>query len=208
MKGKLIAACVTEGDRSNIALLKRAGVEFVTFPNQPLGAKANRAHELAKTFGADAYMWLPCDDFISTEWSVRAFKLIVKSGHHYVLPARAALHEPWTRRSCILDQTRRVNGCGAGRMWSATVADHVGEMWAPHAPRGLDFRSDQRITSFGYQRTFLDTERVPLVDVKSSRNIWSFNDWVKKGKHCTSDEVLWMLSSSERRVVAGFTGRK
>lgn len=205
MRGRDVAACVTEGDRDNIALLKRYGVPFIEHRNQPLGKKANAALQFARTFDADAYVIHPCDDFIGAPFLVTC-EAALKSGHDYIVPARCAMHEPWTNRSCILDQRHGVLGCGSGRIFSRAVVERIGDLWPDHIHKGLDYRSHIRVTGHGFQPLYLDYVLCPIVDVKCSRNIWPFDHWVKRGKHAKADDVLWMLSDAERATVRTFKG--
>lgn len=208
MKGKPVAACVTRGDRANIALLKKARMPFIEHDNRPLGRKANAALAFALTMRPDAVMIHPSDDFVSERWTSAALDL-VREGVNYVLPARCGMHEPWTGRSCVLDQRRGVLGCGSGRIVSRFGLELAGQMWPDMAPRSLDHRSHNRLVCAGLEPHYLDwSEGVPIVDIKGHRNIWSFNEWVQRGTHATPDQVLWMLSEEERARVAGFKAPK
>lgn len=168
-----VTVAVTTGDTDNIAAITASGWNYVEAPNSPLGAKHNAAMQAAPKAGA--YMILPSDDFVAPEWISDATAAI-EGGHHYVLPVKCGIYDLATGRACV--HAQREGGArrfGAGRVFSAKVVDKAGSLWTDAKERGLDTDTHARVRALGFLPHFVETDYVPLVDVKTDENLWAYD---------------------------------
>lgn len=198
--GLRIFAAITEGDSVIRDMCRHFGVAFIEVPNDPLGAKHNVAIGLA--MAQDIYRqcvaFLPSDDFVSARWLADASEAI-EGGAHYVMPSACGMYDVATGRACVL--TCRSNGSrkfGAGRVISRTALDKVGVLWTHSKGRGLDSDSHARVTAAGFPMHVLETDYLPVTDVKTAGNLWPYDTWKRGTKNATPSEVLWMVSDEHR----------
>lgn len=206
-----VHVAVTNGDTANLRALGMW--DTVEAPNMPLGAKHNTALGLAYTVGADAYMVLPSDDFVSMEW-IKDACAAVAGGAHYVCPVECALYDQATGQACILRQKERgVRAHGAARVFSAELVRHFGGvLYTPERRKGLDTDTHIRITAAEGVRShfapvYVAQERHAVCDVKaaSGENLWPYRVWARGKDAIGADEALWMVSDDIRNalVIAG-----
>lgn len=187
----IYAAC-SEGDRENIELCERYGVHFCVVPNNPLGAKWNAA--LALVPSGEDVMILGSDDFVSRQW-IDITQQAMQEGKDYVTPSACGMFDLDTGQACIL--RRNGHGAqifGAGRVLSARVIETVCPMWTADKGRALDSDAHAKVVGSGFVRHTLDSQRVPVTDVKSGENLWGYQTWAWCGKVSTKENVLWMVT--------------
>ena len=197
-----IFAAVTEGDVRNVKVLEGIGAKVVQVPNSPLGAKHNAALALAMQEAWDAVMLLPSDDFISARWAVDAMEAVA-AGHRYVMPPRCAIYDVATGRAAVLKAREKGSrSFGAGRVVTRDVLDQVGTLWTDGKERSLDTDSHCRLSAAGAAMHVAAVDYVPVVDLKTTGNLWGFDTW-KRGAEARAADVLWMLSDAHRAELTG-----
>ena len=191
-----VSVVVTRDDHENLALCGLFGFLNGPMDNDPLAAKFNRALEVAIWEGATRIMILPSDDFVSPAW-VEAAR--THEGD-YLYPHEcgivdAASQQAYVIRKLSFGQLRY----GAGRVVSRKVVDALGgKLWPELLNRGLDSASHAAITKARFPITIVKTEGIPITDVKTAENIWSFRTWQGSGTVIGVDEALHMVSPSVR----------
>lgn len=192
-----IYGAVTENDTYNKRFCEQHGVQYVMMPNEPLGAKWNAAQALAMTGEWDALLILGSDDFIDPVY-LEAVKHELSRGFDYLFPATCGMYDVATRRAVILSQ-QRANGAlsyGAGRVLSRRLVEAVGPMWTPERMKGLDTDAGARVMAHGFKGQVIGIgPDVPCVtDVKSGVNLWRFDTWAGRGRACSRERALGMVS--------------
>lgn len=197
-----VFAAVTDGDAPNVEVLRSIGAKVVQVPNEPLGAKHNAALALAMQEVWDAVMLLPSDDFISARWAVDAMEA-VSAGHQYVMPPRCAIYDVATGRAAVLKAREKGSrSFGAGRVVARDVLDELGALWTAGKERALDTDSHCRLLAAGASMHVAAVDYIPVVDLKTTGNLWSFDTW-KRGAEASAGDVLWMLGDAHRQEVVG-----
>lgn len=74
-------------------------------------------------------------------------------------------------------------------------------LWNPTQQRGLDNESEVRLLLNGYMPFAIDTPRPMMTDVKTEANIWSFNNFISVGTHCSVGEATSFFGSAERELL-------
>lgn len=190
-----VHVAVTDGDTANMDALGMW--DAFEHPNAPLGAKHNAALARAMASGADAFMVLPSDDFVSLEWVETSVAML--SERHYVCPWECALFDQATGQACVIVQRERgARNHGAARVFSRELVEEVGALYTHDKPKGLDTDSHVRITALGrdYAPCYVKDVKVPVTDVKvaSGENLWTYGTWSRRGRVVEASEALWMVS--------------
>lgn len=197
-----VFAAITEGDSENVETAKRLGFAFVEMPNNPVGDKFQAALDMAMEAGCDAVMRLPSDDFISQEW-MDAFREKIGAGADYFIPDRIAIHDPCKGSYGIRAKVNHYfMKYGAGACFSRKAIEKCGGLWVDHKDNGLDSESDKRLRAAGFVCEAVDTNGIPLVDIKTGENIWPWGMWQVGGFECSDDEALHMLSPAMRQALS------
>jgi hypothetical protein len=167
--GHIVAAV---SDPENLALCRQYGIEHIWTENRPVGAKHNKAMELARGRGLPV-MILPSDDFLHPAY----LDACLSMGADYVFPASLGMYDESTGRACIMRWEPGASiRYGAGRFFSAKVLEAVPELWTPTRNRGLDTDSHSRILCSGFAPVTADVDgSVCLTDIKSGENIWDYD---------------------------------
>lgn len=80
------------------------------------------------------------------------------------------------------------------------VEDEYIGLW-PEAKHGLDYRSDLRLIRSGFIPHIIESDRIHVVDVKSSRNIWSFGILENKMEQASIEDAFWFMDQSEKEYI-------
>lgn len=190
----------TQGIQADtLACLYAHEFEVVVRPNDPLSGKFNAALEAALRIGATRIMILPSDDFVSAQWVMAARE----SEEDYMYPHTLATVDSETQATYKI--TKLSFGTlkyGAGRVVSRKVIEKLGgRLWPENLNRGLDGASHAAITRAGFPVKVVETEGIPITDVKTKENLWPFQTWQTSGRPCTIDEALHMCSPSVRAQI-------
>lgn len=191
-----VYVAITEGDTENYQTCIDHGFSAWYMPNDPLAAKFNRSLAAAMGDAADRIAIVPSDDFVSHQW-IGAMR---ESTDDYCYPHEcgivdAASQQAYVIRKLSFGQLRY----GAGRVVSRKVVDALGgKLWPELLNRGLDSASHAAITKARFPITIVKTEGIPITDVKTAENIWSFRTWQGSGTVIGVDEALHMVSPSVR----------
>ena len=197
---KDVFVCVSEGDQESFDICQSHGFTICWRPNNPLSDKFNGA--LAYAFNmtnAARFMVLPSDDFVSQAWvdTMRA------SDEPYCIPHTCAILDAYTQNAYRITKNSLTPGStmrfGAGRVVSRKVVEACeGQLWPSELNKGLDSASHARISRAGFTVKVVETEGIPITDLKTSENLWPFNTWSGSGRPCTADEALHMVSPEVR----------
>jgi len=197
----LIVLSITkdEENRPLLSLAKTGALLPVLMPNDPLSGKFNAAMRYAMELGATRIMILPSDDFASPAWVMAARE----SEEDYMYPHTLATVDSETQATYKI--TKLSFGTlkyGAGRVVSRRVIEKLGgRLWPENLNRGLDGASHAAITRAGFPVKVVETEGIPITDVKTKENLWPFQTWQTSGRPCTIDEALHMCSPSVRAQI-------
>lgn len=169
------------------------GIDGISMPNNPLAGKFNAAMGYGHAMGGQRFMILPSDDFVSPEW-------VEAARNHpgdYLIPSHCAIVDPKNNRAYTIHKNAPSGTLrfGAGRVVSRKAIEACGgELWPRELNRGLDTASNRRLIERGIKPTVVQTEAIPIADVKTAENIWGYNTWVFSSKDCTVDQALHMVS--------------
>lgn len=169
------------------------GFVSIRMPNEPLAGKFNAALDHAMAMGATRIMILPSDDFVSMEW----LNIALTHPGDYLIPSHCAIVDPKHNRAYTIHKNAPSGTLrfGAGRVVSRKAIEACGgELWPRELNRGLDTASNRRLIERGIKPTVVQTEAIPIADVKTAENIWGYNTWVFSSKDCTVDNALHMVS--------------
>lgn len=161
------------------------GVEYVDFPNSPLGAKWN--HGMQHLRGCDAVMCVGSDDFVSHEYVEAA----MRSGSEMVRTEDVIFHDMGTGRTARTKMRRM----GAGRVLFRSLLDDLDwKPWPRDLERKLDSGMDRRIhevrTKQGRRVRQTVISGPPVLDVKTPDSMWSFDSMVNRRSRDVSREQL------------------
>ena len=194
-----VVVCVTEGDDVNSATCDDFEFLAPTQPNDPLSHKFNTALWWAMNAGATRIMILPSDDFVSPAW-VEAART---STEDYMYPHSCAIVDAASQQAYNI--TKLSFGTlkyGAGRVVSRKVVEACGgQLWPSELNKGLDGASHQRITRAGFPVKVVETEGIPITDLKTAENLWPWSTWQSSGRTCTIEEALHMCNASVRAKI-------
>lgn len=200
-----VVLAVTIGDRENIEACHDNGLIPIECLNSPLSGKFNAALSQASQYIAspkwERIMILPSDDFASPAW-VKAAR---EEEGDYLYPHTCATVCSETQRAYYIQPNKLTFGTlkfGAGRVVSRKVIERLGgQLWPENLDRGLDTASHNAITRAGFKHRIVQTEGIPITDVKTKENIWSFRTWENSGRPIGIDEALHMVSPSVRAQI-------
>ena len=204
----LIVLAITsdEANRPLLSLAKTGVLLPVLLPNNPLSDKFNGALDEATKRGGSRFMILPSDDFASQAW-VDAMRA---SEEPYCIPHTCAILDAYTQSAYRITKNSLTPGStmrfGAGRVVSRKVVEACeGQLWPSELNKGLDGASHARISRAGFTVKVVETEGIPITDLKTSENLWPFNTWSGSGRPCTADEALHMVSPEVRVRIDAMT---
>lgn len=197
---KDVFVCVSEGDQESFDICQAHDFTICWRPNDPLSRKFNGA--LAYAFNmtnAERFMVLPSDDFVSPAW-VEAMR---NSTDDYCIPHTCAIMDAYTQNAYRITKNALTPGAtlrfGAGRVVSRKVVEACdGQLWPSELNKGLDSASHARISRAGFHAKVIETEGIPITDLKTEENLWPFQTWQGGSQPCTAGEALAMCSPSVR----------
>ena len=197
----VVCVALTEGEDQNAVACNEAGFAFGWTANNPLSDKFNFALREALILYPEAtrIMVLPSDDFVSREWVDAARN----STEDYMIPHTCAILDAYTQNAYRITKNSLTPGStmrfGAGRVVSRKVVEACeGQLWPSELNKGLDSASHARISRAGFTVKVVETEGIPITDLKTDENLWPFNTWSGSGRPCTADEALHMVSPEVR----------
>ncbi len=181
---KDVFVCVSEGDQESFDICQAYGFTICWRPNNPLSDKFNGA--LAYAFNmtnAARFMVLPSDDFVSREW-VEAAR---NSTEDYIIPHTCAILDAYSQACYKIAKLSLNPGgtmrFGAGRVVSRKVVEACeGQLWPSELNKGLDSASHARISKSGFTVKVVETEGIPITDLKTEENLWPFRTWEHSGR--------------------------
>ncbi len=168
-------------------------------PNNPLSDKFNSALSVAMDDGAERIMVVPSDDFVSHAW-VRAMR---ETDEPYCIAHTCAILDAYSQQCYAIRKLSLNPGgtmkFGAGRVVSRKVVEACGgQLWPNELNKGLDSASHARISRAGFTVKVVETEGIPITDLKTEENLWPWQTWQHSGRPCTADEALHMVSPEVR----------
>lgn len=196
---KVIVAS-TLGDHELSTMCLDHGIVVVVMPNEPLSEKFNTALWFAMEWEPSTrVMILPSDDFVSREW-VEAAR---NSTEDYMIPHTCAILDAYSQQCYKITKLSLNPGgtmkFGAGRVVSRKVVEACdGQLWPSELNKGLDSASHARISKAGFTVKVVETEGIPITDLKTDENLWPYRTWEHSGRPCTADEALHMVSPEVR----------
>lgn len=194
-----VCLAITEGDDENIDTCMQFGFIGQAEPNDPLSGKFNTALRIAIAKGATRIMILPSDDFASQAWVDEARSSTID----YAYPHTCGIFDAYTQQAYKI--TKLSFGTlkfGAGRVVSRKVVEACGgTLWPENHNRGLDGASHEIIKRAGFTHTVVETPGIPITDVKTKDNLWTYNTWLGSGSSVSPDEALHMCSPSVRAQI-------
>lgn len=194
-----VVVSVTHDDQPNISYCWALQFRVLETENEPLALKFNSALVEAMNAGATRIMILPSDDFVSPAW-VEAART---SEEDYIIPHTCAILDAYTQQAYRITKNALTPGAtlrfGAGRVVSRKVVEACdGQLWPSELNKGLDSASHARISRAGFHAKVIETEGIPITDLKTEENLWPWSTWQGGSGPCTTEEALAMCSPSVR----------
>lgn len=163
-------ACACEEGTGSEALYAGNLWRFVAAPNTPRSDKWNAAVSALSTNELDGALIVGSDDFLSPAYISEALRWASK-GKDYITPTGCYFYDIATGRFGF----GRFNRVGAGRYLSRRVLELCNyQPWLPGCHRNSDYAMGQVVNDIA-KPYLLDTEDLPMLDVKTGNNIWSFD---------------------------------
>jgi len=172
----------SEGSRS-MKLCQEAGINYLEFPNKPLGAKFNAGMYVMKSFDPDYVMIMGSDDLLSTatfekihEYCLQGKEMIGFTDLYFFdLYDKKLVYWPgYGNRGTKADNNRKGEAIGLGRTLSRAILTKLNwQPWRSDANSGLDWWMTQRLKILKASPTVFSLKENGLfaVDLKSKENI-------------------------------------
>lgn len=167
--------CVGDGWEEKLCC-EYNGAEFVTFPNDPLGAKWNRGFKEARKYDPDAVLFVGSSDWISDNWLDHMAPFIMEQGIDMIgKPDFCLLDIGDSLRFChwkgYTNIERRNEPIGIGRLLSKKILEEMD--WRPMAEQlnsSLDFSMYNRVLQMDGKCVNLKSQ--DIISLSISTNKW------------------------------------
>ena len=181
IKGLTIEVCVAGSEDWTEEACK--GFHYVHVPNDPLGRKMNAAALLAKDLDVTHYLMVGSDDLIGND--LMKLYMREKDSADYLYLLDCWFFDVATKKGLYWGgydtDANRGHACGAGRLFNRSLMDKLNfQPW--HDERLstlLDTSMNEKLARISHTRKRFHclTERVFMVDIKSSTNMTPFAKW-------------------------------
>lgn len=178
-----VAVSGSEGFRSE-QMVKKHGFHYVETPNQPLGAKMNKALNVGKSINADYYVLVGSDDIIHHDL-FSMYIAFMKLGIEYIYLIDCYFYDNESGKSSFwggyIKQHNRGHALGAGRVLSKSVMQRINyKCWFDvELSHVLDTAFDRIVEPVVNSRVKLSCkeDNVHILDIKSGVNMTKFEIW-------------------------------
>jgi len=192
--------CVVS-EKEDIELLKKHEIDYCVHPNEPLSDKMQFGFQEAIKRDFDYMMTLGSDDLIDHNIFKNNYNELMISGVGYFGLKEICILNSKTLECTLYKylQNKKDILLGAGRMLSKAVCNQlIGKpVYNVRQKRnGLDMASETEIKKI-VKPTFVKTNIISLIDVKSDVNIWSYNTIARRLPKLEYNRVTSFLSIQE-----------
>lgn len=197
-----VAVSGSEGYQSE-QMVKYHGFHYVETPNTPLGAKMNKALQLASKTNADYYILVGSDDIVHHDLFAK-YLLGMKAGFDYIYLIDCYFYNNDTQQSMFwkgyLKPHNRGDALGAGRVLSKQIMQKIGwKCWYDvKLSHVLDTAFDRIVEPVVKTRLKLSCaeDNVHILDIKSHVNmtkfqLWENTDFINSNYIRTKFSYLW-----------------
>lgn len=80
-----------------------------------------------------------------------------------------------------------------GMKLAKAISEPVYQLWRPDQNSGLDNESEIKMLMNGFEPVVIETEEPLMIDVKTSKNIWKFNNFISVGDAVDEATIAAML---------------
>lgn len=172
----------SEGAQSR-QLCQEAGINYLEFPNKPLGAKFNAGMSVMKSFNPDYVMIMGSDDVLSTATFQKIWDYCEKGCdkvgftdlYFFDLYEQSLVYWPgYGHKGTKADSSRKGEAIGLGRTLSYSILNKMNwHPWKDDINMGLDWCMTQKLKALRTKPIIFSLKENGLfaVDLKSKENI-------------------------------------
>jgi len=192
--------CVVS-DQADIDFLKSKGVDYCVHENTPLSDKFDYGFKQAIKKKFDYLLTLGSDDLIDHNIFKDHYNALMQSGNEFFGLKQIGILDSQTL-DCSLYQyfmSKSDMLLGAGRMLSYRLCQEFKDKPLYNLRKknnGLDYASENELKKI-VKPTFVKTNKIYLIDVKSDVNIWSYKSLSRKLSRVEYDKLTHFLSIEE-----------
>lgn len=200
-----VVAVVSEGDNATAAICEVYDTPYLFYDNLPLGAKWNKAMEIASTMLGYTHLMLCGDDDIL---SPELVPLIEEYQDNPFLGIESTyMIEPRSKKAQVMRYNKKVKiAMGSGKVIHMDLAKEVvkrGGMFDPQANSKLDGYADIILLGIGnYRPVILDIDKTLMCGIKTDKNIWSFDNFNYLAKEVDYSEALSVFGNDELELLS------
>lgn len=159
----------------NVDLLRASAARWEIMPNDYLGARFNRAAQMAIAARHSHLIVMGSDDLLSPEWIGKLDQCTREQP--WIAPLLGCIYNTADGRCLELKNNYRPNGSlffGAATVLHATFIHPRRMPWPHHATRGLDGWLFKRYSERS-KPVVVHVDEPAFIDLKSAQNMWSFS---------------------------------
>ena len=164
------------------AMCAEFGFDWTIEDNFPLGRKMNKGIRQAMDFEFTHLIQLGSDDIITEALMDKYVKLAHED--YFGINSFIAVDLETKRAKYWLYGTKAApinHPIGAGRVFSRKALEDVlskTDLWEDDRQKVLDGQSDITMIKYGYRATIVPIDFIGIVDMKTSDNIWPFDNTI------------------------------
>lgn len=201
------AVCSTISDSE---LLAFHNINHMVTGNRPLSDKMEKGIKSAMAKPFDYLLTLGSDDLLDHNVFPKYYNALMTKQTPFFGMKKVGFIDAYSKQSCFMNYAPQVKTgylMGAGRMLSRKSCDKM--LKAPmygvrQQHKGLDWDSERSLIDRGIKPHCVDVDRPMVVDVKSNKNIWSYEDMSRHGIPCDYANLTYFLSKQEQEYLDNF----
>jgi len=192
------AVCSTKED---VLFIESIGVNYTISDNDQLGKKHNEGLEATKNIEYDYIVQLGSDDVITNYYL------------HYAAHAMQNDYDVFGVDNLLFWSIAKKEGklfnisngknkvVGAGRFISKqAITECKFKLWIDDLQKGLDYVSQCKLETKGYDTHIIRTDETPVIDFKTEVNIWKYDNF--SGQKTNKQYLTTLIGKKELDAIA------